>query len=64
MELYQEQTSCRGTCNKVMGGGGSECWTLPLTLKYKKNPIQFTTIEYNFCKPEAPEAKKLKDEIP
>ena len=38
----------------IKSDGGSECWALPLTLKYKKI-LFLTTLEYNFCKTEAPE---------
>ena len=38
----------------IKSSGGSECWALPLTTKYKK--ISFLiTLEYNLCKTEAPE---------
>ena len=39
----------------IKSDGGSECWALPLTLKYKKTILFLTTLEYNFCKIEAPE---------
>ena len=65
MECYQEPRPPAGrTYNKVIGGGGVRVLDLTPNPKVSKNPIQFTTLEYNFCKPEAPEAKKLKDEIP
>ena len=38
----------------IKSDGGSECWALRLTLKYKKI-LFLTTLEYNFCKAEAPE---------
>ena len=39
----------------IKSDGGSECWALPLTLKYKKNNPNFDNPEYNLCKTEAPE---------
>ena len=39
----------------IKSDGGSECWALPLTLKYKKKFLFLTTLEYIFCKTEAPE---------
>ena len=37
----------------IKSDGGSKCWALHLTQNIK-NPI-LTTMEYNFCKTEAPE---------
>ena len=39
----------------IKSDGGSECWALPLTLKYKKKFLFLTTLEYIFCQTEAPE---------
>ena len=32
----------------IKSDGGSECWVLPLTLKYKKKFLFLTTLEYIF----------------
>ena len=56
-------------CNYHQGGlpikcdGGSECWAIPLTLKYKRF-LFLTTLEYNVCRNETPEVQKLKNQIP
>ena len=56
-----EMIRCAGEVPAQGGGlpiksdGGSECWALPLTLKYKKKFLFLTTLEYIFCKTEAPE---------
>ena len=44
--------------------GGSECWALSLTLKYKKKDPIFDTLEYNFFQNWGPWSIKVKNQIP